>query len=213
MSDLVQLFGYFALCFASAMVVSFTWTTYRDRRKRLVMPEGTMLRLRCRHGVYRSKVLAETSTGWEISAPLQRDHHVALRPGESLVVQAAIEGGAVMFKSEITGRLCDSHALVIRKPSEFSRIERRTERRVASKLRRDAYLEGEAARVLDISQLGARIATRAPVSRGERVKLSICGRPEPMFGWVLETVPGSELGYDSAEVRVRFEEILAELPA
>lgn len=209
MDQLLNLFGLFALF--AALSFGGTWLVSMRLRRQTCpgLEPGAILRLRCASGVYRSMVLEASASGWIVSAPLQRDSYVALRKGESMIVEAADAQGAYLFRSEIIARDADTHRLTLAKPVNVRRIERRGCARTRARTAVPASLDGHQARVVDLSELGARVATRARVGRGERVRLDLEGRDGPLFGWVLDTVPGSLYGYDSAEVRLRFEQELS----
>lgn len=208
MDHLAQLFGYFLICFSLSCGVAYLVTLVIRRSRRVSLADGAVLRLRCASGMYRCKLLEKTRQGWVISAPLQRDVFVPLRPGDLMTVEAADATGAFLFRSAVIARDADSHRLTIRPPADLRRVERRERPRTNKSQQVSAVLEGQQAKVVDLSAVGARVATRAQVMRGERVRLDMEGRPEPVFGWVLETLPGSDLGYDSCEVRLRFEQVL-----
>ncbi|MFY9233246.1 MAG: flagellar brake protein [Fimbriimonadaceae bacterium] len=202
---MIQLLGLFALVFAGSFGLAWLLVAWRKRATRLKLAPGMILRLRGREGVYRASVISENALGWVLGAPIKRDHYVPLRPGELLVAEAAGENGACIFRTEVLSRDIETHQIVIARPQRHSRLERRemSRKRLVSTL--DALLDGDEARVVDLSEHGARVATRLPLSKGERVRLDISGRPEPMFGWILEALPGGSFGYNGSEVRVRFE--------
>lgn len=193
------------LFFLASLGTSFllVWAFVRRKDRPLALRPGTVFRLKCQHGAHRATLIGESARGWLLSAPLQRDSYVPIRTGERLIVEAADATGAFLFRTEVLEREMSTHRLLVARPVRFSRVERRVEgsrRRVAL----DAVLEGEAAKVVDLSQLGARVATRGSLARGERVRLDMDGAA-PRYGWVLEALPGSDLGYYSSEVRLRFE--------
>jgi hypothetical protein len=212
MNDLVQLLIYFVGLFLMALATSYVLTrALALRNRRLTLQPGTILRLRCLSGMYRSTYLEDSKQGWVISAPLQRDSYVPLSVGDTMVVEAAGMTGALVFRSEIVARDPETHSFTLRRPSEVRRIERRGHKRVTKVCGALTLLEGEDAQLVDLSEVGARVATRKRLAQGERVRLDMDGR-EPVFGWVLEILPGSRYGYDSCEARLRFEQALSYVP-
>lgn len=194
------------LFFAGSLGTSFlvAWAFLRRNDKPMSLRPGAVFRLRCQEGIHRATLVEETSRGWLLGAPLQRDSYVPIRVGEKMLVEATDENGAFLFRTEVLEREVTGHRLLIARPKRLSRIERRGERR-RREVALDAMLDGEEGKVVDLSRFGARIATRASLTRGERVRLDVDGASGPMYGWVLEAMPGSDLGYNSSEVRVRFE--------
>src|SRR5512141_887054 len=88
--------------FAGAALLAFAFHRWPFKRaKRLELPEGAVVKLRGRKGMYRSRLIAPSEAGWRIGAPLQRDSYVPLRPGESITVEAATPKGLISFRSQV----------------------------------------------------------------------------------------------------------------
>lgn len=164
--------------------------------------EGGVVRIKCTHGVYRSRFLGLCPGGWRLTAPLSRDAYVPFRPGDAVVLEAPVTGAAVLARSLVVERDMETHEIVVARPRSARRIERRETRRTVDLGGQACKLDDRSAALLDVSRHGARLVSSAAVSVGERVRLDLPGRDEPSFGWVLEVQPG-ESGQTVA--RVRFE--------
>jgi hypothetical protein len=212
MTDILQLLGIFTLSFSLSCAVAYFLVKRREHSHALKLEPGTTLRIRTGGAMYRSTLVQAGDKLWALSAPLQRDSHVPIRPTERLLVQAADDDGAYFFRTEVISRDVEAHQLIVRAPKAVKRLERRVTGGRRREVCLPASLDGQEARVIDLSSAGARIATRANVGRGQRVRLDMAGHPEPIYGWVLDQIAGSDLGYESSEVRVRFEEFVKTLP-
>jgi hypothetical protein len=182
--------------------ISISWLFLRlaeVHRVRSEPPVGSTLRIRAASGIYRSQLERLEACYWTISAPLQRDHYVPLRVGEELVIEAATDRGALLFRGEVVERRSDPHVLVIQRPKRIHAVDRRDHRRWPHMQGAALSVEGEHASVVNLSEGGARLQTSLRVKRGERVRIDMpCGRE--VFGWVLAT--------EGNEHRIRFEELI-----
>jgi hypothetical protein len=201
MSDLIQLCGYFAIVFASSVGAGYVITSIKVRRVKLPLPlPGASLQVRTGTSIYRSRFQEANPMGWIIGAPLSRDSHVPIRVGEILTIWAPTSEGLRQFESEVLLRDCATHELTIAKPLKMTAVERRQSTRRRTRLQ--AFIDGEQAVLVDISQGGARLFCEKPICKGERVSLTLPGK-EPVFGWALDARGGPQ-----REVRLRFEEPL-----
>ena len=101
MENLGSLILFFAAGFAVALSTSWLIVKITFLLRRQPDPAvGTILRVRATSGVYRSHLVSLGESAWIMSAPLQRDHHVPLREGEEVIIEAADKHGALLFRSK-----------------------------------------------------------------------------------------------------------------
>jgi hypothetical protein len=162
-----------------------------------------MLRLRATSGVYRCRYHRAVPVGWVVGAPLRRDHHVPLRPGENVVVEAPVPGGVQVFRSEVLDRIAATHELVLRQPTRVEAWDRRSEPRTPAPEGLLIELNGEMAGVVDSSPNGLRVLTLARLEPGEAIRLRVDG--ELRYGWVLECLSAVWHGVSAREVRIRLQ--------
>jgi hypothetical protein len=110
----------------------------------------------------------------------------------------------VRFKSELVDLCTEQNASIMRPPLETLLGNRRNQKRLIMEHRPGVYLEGPAAMMQDLSEGGARLSSNQSFRRGERVRLDIPGREEPLTGHILEVLPNVTRGYAN-DVRIVFE--------
>lgn len=201
----------FSICIAGLWLLSFlgAWALFRhlgrkSGRVRLYPPIG-ILRLRADSGVYRCRYHRVVPAGWVVGAPLRRDHHVPLRPGESVVVEAPVPGGVQVFRSEVLDRIAATHELVLRQPTRVEAWDRRSEPRTTASEGALIKLNGEMAGVVDAAPNGLRVLTLARLEPGEAIRLRVDG--ELRDGWVLECLSAVWHGVSACEARIRLQPI------
>ena len=167
---------------------------------------GGVLRLKCVHGVYRSRFLGMTANGWRVTAPLTRDSYVPLRPGDPVVIEAPIDGSALLARTSVLERDAETHELVLARPSRRYRLERREAERRCDTAGIACTVEGKPALLLDVSAFGARVRCSGVLAAGDRVRLDLAWCEEPAFGWVLEVIPAAETAGSRTICRIRFED-------
>ncbi len=179
------------------------------RRKLPALAPGTVLRLRAGSGMYRTRIVEDSSAHWIIEAPVQRDRYVPLRPQEPVTVEATTDSGLLRFRTEVCGRDVETRRIRIEKPRDWFCVNRRGEERRSDLEDMPVYVESRDARLVDLSCSGARVIANGSLARGERLRLDLPWSSTPVFAWALDVQPSPD---GSCEVRVRFEEPLA-LPA
>ncbi len=203
----LSFFGLLLLVFAATFGASYLVVWFSRGLKGSAVPiEGGAVRLKCTHGVYRSRFLGVSSAGWRLTAPLSRDSYVPLRPGDELVLEAPVVGAALTARTRVVSRDADSHELMVARPSRTHRLERRETRRLLEPNGVSCTLEGSEAAIVDISRFGARLDCSAAVGSGERVRLDLQWFEEPVFAWVLEVLPVEGSRGRRTLCRVRFED-------
>lgn len=175
-------------------------------RRPLRLPEGSLLRMRGPLGMYRTRTIRATSSGWQITAPLQRDVHVPLRPGEALTVDACTPQGVLRFDTQIVHRDSQSHTLEILRPKSWRLIERRGEKRYTEFEGDEALIDDRPAILVDLSSQGAKAVVPGGMARGERVSLRLPGERETIGAWILDTEPAAFRSRLGTAVRLRFED-------
>jgi hypothetical protein len=176
------------------------------RSAQTAIPENATLKIRGESGMYRARFLGSSERGWRFGAPLRRDSYVPLRVGEILSVEAALPDGAALFRTRVLHRDDTNHEVVMERPKQISRIDRREMARWVPDSADHAVLDGKPARIVDLSNHGARVESQAPRHAGERICLDHSHWAKPVFGWVLETWP---IKGTLQSIRIRFEEPLS----
>jgi hypothetical protein len=200
MENLGSLIIFFAVGFVVAACSAWLYVkTIRHLRDRLDPEIGSILRIRAASGVYRSHMMELGRSVWAMSAPLQRDNHVPLRVGEELVIEAASQGGALLFRSKVVARQSNPHTILIERPEKIHRVDRRDHKRWPQLAGAKVRLEGQPAELLDLSESGARLQTASRQYKGERVRLDLPWGAV-VYGWVVAS--------EGSESRVRFEELV-----
>lgn len=200
MENLASLSLFFAVGFIFALSVAWLFVKVAQRVNQQQVPRpGAVLRIRASSGMYRSHMVGLSDSVWTISAPIQRDTYVPLRVGEELVIEAACNSGALIFRSQIVAREADSHTLLIQKPSKVHAVERRGHRRWPHLCGAEVKLEGQTSRLIDLSEGGAKVKTGYQTHKGDRVRMNLPDGQE-VYGWVISR--------DGDEARLRFEELL-----
>lgn len=189
---------------ASAAIALAVGWALRAFRCRLHPPLNAKIRLRTGSAVYRCRYLGETSQGWTVSAPLQRDAYVPLEVGQSVAGEATTEDGVALFSSVIRARRSDpvtGAILVLAKPQNLRLLNRRR-----GGLRRDtslveAQLNGDPATILDLSDGGARTRSARAPEVGSFVEFAPSGHPTRRA-----RVLAVESGVGGYTIRLHFED-------
>lgn len=207
MEEPLILIAFLVAAFVFSALLAY-WITGRRSRPAARPEPGTTLRLRGTGGMYRAKLLACEESLWRISCPLSRNSYVPLRVDDRLTVEAPVEQGVLIFRTTVGGRDDENHELLLVAPAEVKVTDRRSEKR--RPVDTPVTIEGDEARLVDLSSLGARIVTNRTCHVGERVRLELS--EGLMYGWVLDFWPTRSADSYRDSVRVRFEEVLT-LPA
>ncbi|MCW5937532.1 MAG: flagellar brake protein [Fimbriimonadaceae bacterium] len=178
----------------------------RKPRVNLDLRPGTIARVIVPGGAYRCRIDACAPQYITFSAPLHQDTFVPLRPGQTVVVQIGDAGGLLTFRSEILARDSRAHTLCLAQPRHFRHSERRSEPRLKEVDDFRVMVDGQTARLVDLSARGAKAVTAAHVKPGDRVRLSIEEAPGEAVGSVLESRWDTLGGRPAREVRIMFDE-------
>lgn len=185
--------------FFIAASVGYIITVLMDSKRRVPVPAvGTVFRFRAPQAMYRTRFLGVRNGLWAFSAPLSRNTYVPLHPGERLIAEGCFPNGVLLFRTEVAGRSLEDHSFEVKPPADGRLKERREDERVLLPFDRPVFVERVESKALDLSPCGIRVDTRAHLQRGERVRIDLPDRAEPLFGWVLE--------YDQRTARIRFED-------
>ena len=212
MIAVLQMVGLLALVLATSMAVSY-WITAKSRKKVVLVPipENTRVRMVGPGGAYRCYFLRRTKAGLVFSSPLQRDHYIPVRVGETMMVQAPLSDCVLTFRASILGRDADTHEFTLSLPERIRHIDRRSESRDHSVQGSIVSLNNERATLCDLSAGGARVVCGGKIVPGDAVRLDLPSDLGTTYGWALECVP-SVMGNASAkEIRIRFEAPLSGL--
>jgi hypothetical protein len=192
--------------FAIAFLASWMLTRLYVTTKRVAPPDpGTKVRMKSPHGMHRSHFVEEQPGGWVFSAPLSRDRHVPLRRGEKLLIEAPRESGLMLFQSTVLDRRTDPHMLLTERPKSAKLIDRREARRRTDVDGSVVYVDGGSGVLRDLSEGGARVGVAHPMRPGERIKLEVPWRAEPIYAAVLDVDQGSSCS-SLRDIRLCFEE-------
>lgn len=167
------------------LLAAICWTvaaTLHSRRH--IAPLMGKATVRCRAGVFEAAIV-----GTRLMLPEDR----SVEPGESIRIEFASPNGSTVYRVRaLTG------------DGEFDLASAiylgREERRASKRQRVDApcLIDAQPATLIDVSELGARLATSEGPARGSRVLLEATALgDEPVGAWVLA---------DKPECRLRFEE-------
>lgn len=174
----------------------------RRRRYAQLRPAGPIL-LRTRDGIFRTHFDRFENGNWIISAPLSRNNYVAVQPGEEVLVDAPVEGGALLFRTKILARDPRTHLYTIGLPDQLHRAERRETRRTREELR-SATLNGSPARILNFSSEGALVLSGIKLDNGDLTSLEVNG--QTILGFCLDSVFESFDGVMGSLTRIKFQE-------
>lgn len=200
MENLVSLILYFVGGITVAVGAGWFYTRAKSRyQERLNPVEGAILTIRATSGVYRSHMITLGRTSWTLSAPLQRDNYVPLRVGEELIIEAATDRGALLFRSEVVARMSNPHAILIKRPTKIHRVERREHKRWPNMAGERVRVEGQVGQLLDLSEGGARVRLATKPYKGDRVRLDMPSG-KAVYAWVIAS--------EGSEARLRFEELM-----
>lgn len=214
MIAVLQMVGLLAVVLATSMAVSY-WITAKSRKKAVLVPipENTRVRMVGPGGAYRCYFLRRTKAGLVFSSPLQRDHYVPVRTGETMMVQAPLSDCVLTFRASILSRDNDTHEFTLSLPERIRHIDRRAESRDHSVDGTIVGLNSQRGTLRDLSACGAKVVSGADIAPGDAVKLELPGELGTTYGWALECVP-SVLGTQMAkEIRIRFDSPLSGLTA
>ncbi len=177
----------------------------RKARRQPVPILNGRARVRATSGVYRSRFLGVSASGWRFSAPICRDHYVPFRVGEDLTIEIADETGLLRFRTVVVERDATEHVFTMQTPTQVFRADRRVDERRYDLAGMAGELEGAAASILNVSQNGVCVVSDQRVKPGDRVKLILPWESKPTFGWVV----GREGSERFCSVRIRVDEPLS----
>jgi hypothetical protein len=169
-------------------------------------PSGARVRIRSTLGIHRCHFLQTLPDGWSLSCPISRDAYVPIRIGERLTLEVATPEGLLLYQTTLLDRNTDPHRLLVARPDWWTLRDRRGAGRLEGPGLPEASLEGERTVLADLSVHGARGVTSARCHSGERVRLDVPWRSDPIFAWVLEARTRPSCEGQESEVRLRFEE-------
>lgn len=173
----------------ASLTVAVGFVLWRFRSKETV-ESGTACIVRGLSGALNATVVA-AGEEW-----LLRFNSGSPAIGERVRIEITRSAGVSAYSGTVIS--CDT-LTTVSGVSHLVSEDRRQFPRVA--LQAEAHLDGTEARMLDVSECGARLACDDPPKRGDRVMLHCPAvASEPVGAWVLEST--------GSKVRVRFEEIL-----
>ncbi len=150
------------------------------------------MRVRFRGHVARARLLYWSEQGFAIEPPISRDGPVACELYETVTLEIAQSSGVALVRAKVA----QVGALVAFESPSFIRLwDRREVKRAPVDV--PVCIDGEVGRMVDVSEQGCRVNTKAAISRGERVSVDVPHRGR-VFGWALAVGDGF--------VRLRFED-------
>lgn len=173
------------------------------RRRQLALKPAGPLLIKTRTGIYRSHFEHAEAGQWVISAPLSRDNYVPLQPGEEVLVDAPVEGGALLFRTKVLSRDARTHLVTIGLPERLHLTERREARRLRAQ-DLECQINGVRGRVLNHSAEGALILSSAKLAAGDLVIVQVGERG--VRGDVLDSLYEAFGDIMGGLTRVRFHE-------
>jgi len=205
MSELLHFVGLMAVLFAGSMGIAYMVTSLkRGRALCLDISEGHSVRVLMPGGAYRCRFVRQDRGGLVLTAPMEQDRFVPVRPGESVMIQAPQNDSLLCFRSDILGRDGKLHEFTVANPSTIKRIERRGEKRDKSYLGSKAKLNGVSADMIDLCTMGAKLVSPAIVAAGDFITLELPMGLGKIEGWALATHPAAFEGKPAREVRIKF---------
>lgn len=212
MVEFLQMVGFLAVVFAASLGISYFITRSKRKSVQLVpLPENARVRMVGPGGSYRCFYLRRNKHGLIFSAPIQRDHYVPVRIGESMMVQAPLSDSILTFRTSVVDRDVDTHEFTLATPERVRHVDRRSEKRDSSLSGSIIRLNDEPASLKDLSAGGAKVISNALVRPGDTVKVELPGDYGVIYGWALEAIPTAYGTGMASELRVRFEEPLSGL--
>lgn len=204
--------GFLAVVFAASIGISYLLTRSRRKLVTLVpLPENARVRMVGPGGSYRCFFLRRSKLGLVFSAPIQRDHYVPVRVGESMMVQAPLADSILTFRTSVVERDVDTHEFTLANPERIRHVDRRSERRDSTLSGSIIRLNDQPASLQDLSAGGAKVISNLLVRPGDTVKVELPGDYGTIYGWALEATPTAQGTGVSRELRIRFEEPLSGL--
>ncbi len=205
MNEALSLAGLLIAVFGVSYALAAVALRPRETAVAFNLVAGEAVRIVTPDGSYRCRVVSFGTKGLVTTAPIFRDHYVPLRPGLEVFVQAPCPEGLATFRSTILRRDKDEREFLLAAPTQVRYSERRSEPRSRRVEGEYATLNGESARLVDLSAHGAKVVTTADVAPGDLVTVELPKAAGTAVGWALETRPASLRDRRAVEVRVRFD--------
>jgi len=206
MLSFLQLVGVFSVVFGVTVAISYgIHVVKRPRINKVDLPENATVRMVGAGGVYRCHYLRAERRGLVFSSPIQRDHYVPLRAGESLMIQVPMPESLLTFRTTILERDADQHEFLLAHPEGIKRIDRRSEVRDTTIDGQEAILNGDSATMVDLSAGGAKVITSQVVDPGDQVRLELPANLGSAYGWALESTATHRGRQSARAVRIKFQ--------
>lgn len=206
MLESLQLVGLLASVFAVSMGISYALTAHRRRPlASLPLQPSTSIRIVGPGGAYRAHFLGIEKSGVRVSSPLQKDRFVPFRPGDSLMVQAPVDGSIVTFRTTVLKRQKEDHSYLLAHPDRVRHIDRRAEPRDESWDGTTVRLNQGVALLKNLSACGACLVSVEPLVPGDTVRLDLPDGFGTAHGWILETKADALDGKSARQARIRFD--------
>ena len=165
--------------FPASAVVGYIVTHFLGRMKPRLAP-GAHVRMRLSGGVARALLAACRPGELVFTSLLPYPKHGLPEIGESLLVEAAMPRGLILFRTRVKAIDKDPFMLVTEEPTRLHALERRAERRLRPKNLVAALDEAESI-VRDISPGGSSLYTHREATLGERVLLTLPTGEAPAY--------------------------------
>ncbi|MCU0317318.1 MAG: flagellar brake protein [Fimbriimonadaceae bacterium] len=212
MSEILSTFGLFVAVFAFFGVGAWVYSRFTsEKRKEVELESGSVVRLIAPGGAYRCHFTGASAKGLTFSAPLQKDHYVPLRVGDSVMIQVTKSSGLLTFRTSITSRDATTHQFTVHQPDHFREVDRRSEERDSSLKGTSLAVNGQSGTLLDLSAGGARLIARDAIKPGDSIRLELPQEMGTVYGWALECLRGTLTSGSEQVIRVRFEQPLTGL--
>lgn len=215
MESVLQVLQFFAASFLGALGLGYAVSSFRESRRKQAINElvpNAPLRMRSLSGVYRSRFVGFREGNLQVGAPMMRDAFVPLRVGEPLTVEAPVENGVLIFRTEVLGRCGDSKTFLLQRPPNLRRTERRHELRTTRFAGTPGTLNGEWAELQDLSKHGASFHSFGTFLAGDVIKVEVPRFGAALLGWVLDVQPISIDSRTASVVRMRFVDEFPAIP-
>ena len=205
MQALLQIAGFFAVSAAVAFLFTIVWVAWKKGRQLSSLTVGAPARMKTIDGVYRTRYAGSSQEGLRFTGPIKRDHFHPIGVGERVTFEVPMSGGVAIFRSEVVGRIAESHEIVVRAPERLHCQERRDAVRKDARTK-EIRVENQAAWICDLAPNGIKLVRDGVLRQGERIKVEMPCLEEPVYAWVLECTNNFDRMMGTHVVRARFEE-------
>lgn len=203
MVGLLEFSSWLMVCFGASLFVAYWITKRQDLSPEWPKIErGDKVTMKSRTGSYLVSVIESQEDRMVVDAPVSKGHTVAIREGEIVRLEIALEDQYLWCRAEVVARDIVPKSLTIKLPKTFSLADRREFRRSVCDPPIPTELNGSPALLMDFSEQGARVVSRCDLAAGDTVYIRLPGCPDPRIGFVLDVIPDIFEGRMGSQSRI-----------